>query len=784
MTEGPVGRVLLDAAGVVVEADRGLGLLVARPAGLVVGQPFTALLTPAARLYWLSLWSTRRPDEGRVVETAVELVEADGSTTAALARVQRAQDGDGGAVLDVVLVPAGSRRAHERRLQDERRSAARAAAGARALLATTPDPVVVVDAAARVLEWNPAAERVLRRTRAEVLGSPLPTLLAGGSPSRTRTLTETLARGAAGRTGEATEVLRSDGEVVAVDLTVVPATVEGEPVWTVVLRERVSLLERAAVDDDGTAPPGPAGLLVLGIDDSGAFDLVEGVGPVGRAVRRDDLVGRPVTSVLAGSPDGVAVLRDALAGVAGTATVHLAGREWSVSARPRLRADGGNGGVVALVSDLTGSRAAQEVGRRRERTDALTGLLNRRGLVEALAEQMSRTDVGGLALLQVDLDDFTDLNHTLGPALGDRVIAEQARRLTAAVPAGVTLARHGGDEFAVLLGPDVTEQPDLLARRLARVLAAPIALPGSDDEPVVVPVSVGISRWPQEAADADQLLAHADVATRMARASGRVVAAYDERDDGRRDRFRLVARLRSALGAGALRTHFQPVVGIEDRALHSVEALVRWTDDELGVVAPDVLVAAAEAARLIDDVGAVVIDQACGQLAAWDAAGVPVSRVAVNVSPWQLRGRRLEGALDASSTWHRVDLDRVTVELTESAVSALDDVGTQVLQRLRDRGVLVAIDDFGTGHSSLARLRELPVDVVKLDRSFVKDLPGAVPSALVTAFVGVASALGLRTVAEGIETEAQWAELYRIGCTEGQGYLFGRPAPGGELHVS
>ncbi|WP_448631735.1 EAL domain-containing protein [Cellulomonas soli] len=273
------------------------------------------------------------------------------------------------------------------------------------------------------------------------------------------------------------------------------------------------------------------------------------------------------------------------------------------------------------------------------------------------------------------------------------------------------------------------------------------------------------------------------MATRLARASGRTVAAYDERVDGRRDRFRLVARLRQALGEGALRTHFQPVVGIEDRHLHSVEALVRWTDDELGVVAPDELVAAAEAARLIDDVGAVVIDQALGQLAAWDAAGRVVHRAAVNVSPWQLRGRKLESALEASSTWHGIGLDRLTIELTESAVADLDDVGTRVLHRLRDRGVLVAIDDFGTGHSSLARLRELPVDVVKLDRSFVTDLPGPVASALVTAFVGVASALGLRTVAEGIETEDQWSELRRIGCIDGQGYLFGRPAPGGDVLV-
>ena len=782
----PTARVALDATGRIVQADRGFGYLVGRPAALSVGQAFTSVLSPAARLYWLSRWSSAAPDEGRLVETAVEIVAVDGTTTAAVARVQRAgEDVAAGAVLDVTLVLAGPRRAYERRLQDERRSTARAAAGARALLASTPDPVVVIDAAARVLEWNPAAERVLRRSREEALGANLPGLLGAGSPLRIRALAETLARGVGGREGESTEVLRADGEVVAVDVSVVSATVDGEPVWTVVLRERVTWVNPGArAAEVAVAAAGSPDLLVLGVDDDGAFDLVEGVGPVTGAVVRADLVGRPVAAVLGGSPEGVAVFAEALAGRAGSATLHLAGREWSVSARPRLRADGGHGGAVAVVTDLTAARAAEESVRRRERTDALTGLANRRGLVEAITAELARPGATGLALLQLDLDHFADLNDTLGPTLGDRVIAEQALRLERAVPAGAVVARHGGDELAVLLGPEVAEQPDLLGRRLARVLAAPIVLPGGSGESLVVPASVGISRWPQDAADADQLLAHADVATRFARASGREVASYDEREDGRRDRFRLVVRLRQALAAGALRTHFQPVVGIEDRRLHSVEALVRWTDDELGVVAPYDLVAAAEAARLIDDVGAVVIDHALGQVAAWDAVGPAVRRVAVNVSPWQLRGRRLEGALDASSTWHGVALDRVTVELTESAVADLDDVGTRVLQRLRERGVLVAIDDFGTGHSSLARLRELPVDVVKLDRSFVTDLPGTVASALVTAFVGVASALGLRTVAEGIETEEQWAALRAIGCTDGQGYLFGRPAPGGDLQTS
>ncbi|MGN8244743.1 EAL domain-containing protein [Cellulomonas soli] len=781
----PSARVVLDASGRILEADRGFGSLVGRPAALSLGQPFTSVLSPAARLYWLSRWASATPEEGRRVETAVEVVGVDGTTTAAVARVQRAEeDADAGAVLDVTLVFAGPRRAYERRLQDERRAAARAAAGARALLASTPDPVVVIDAAARVLEWNPAAERVLHQPREKALGSSLPTLLGGGSPLRTRALSETLARGVAGRESESTEVLRADGSLVAVDVSVVSATVDGEPVWTVVLRERVTWVTPGALAAEVAAAAGAPDLLVLGVEPDGTFDLVEGVGPTTRGVVRADLVGRPVAAVLGGSPEGVAVFEEALAGRAGSATIHLAGREWSVSVRPRLRGDGGHGGAVAVVTDLTTSRAAQDAARRHDRTDGLTGLLNRRGLVEAIEQEMARPGVREVALLQLDLDDFVDLNDSLGPTLGDRVIAEQAVRLARAVPAGAIVARHGGDELAVLLGPDVADQPDLLGRRLARALAAPIVLPGGDGESLVVPASVGISRWPQDAVDADQLLAHADVATRFARVSGREVASYDEREDGRRNRFRLVARLRHALATGGLCTHFQPVVGVEDRRLHSVETLVRWTDEELGVVVPSDLVAAAEAARLIDDVGAVVIDHAFGQVAAWDAAALTVQRVAVNVSPWQLRGRRLEGALDASSAWHGIGLDRVTLELTESAVADLDDVGTRVLHRLRDRGVLVAVDDFGTGHSSLARLRELPVDVVKLDRSFVKDLPGAVPAALVTAFVGVASALGLRTVAEGIETEEQWAELRRIGCTDGQGYLFGRPVPGGDLRAS
>lgn len=766
---------------VVLGADEGATAVLGRPRATLEGSRLSQLMTPGSRLYWHARHPLA-PGSAPAHGITLGMVTPDGTEVPVVVDVDpepAALPASGRARATVTVTLADGAHAPSA-VRDAERRAARLGAYFNA----NPDPVIVVDARGRVLEWNDAAAAALGTSRADAIGADAALLLSGGSPLRYRSLVGAITAPVRGpQSGTAVDVSRADGAVVPVDLGVGTDEVDGERVTVLVIRERVATdspsgaVTTAGPGPDGSGPLSAGGpeVVVMGIDPSGAYDFVEGSSPLLRGRAFDDLVGRQVRDVLAADGEALAALGGALEGRTVRLETSFAGRDWQVVFRPRRGTDGTQQGALIVSTDVTDLHALQAEMRRRSVTDPLTGLLNRTGLHEALESDLAAPG-GHVALVQLDLDGFTDLNDSLGHTVGDAVLVEVAHRLVLAAPAGAVVARHGGDEFAVVLGAGVHDQPDLVARRLVREISGPVTV--GPDEHVVAVASVGISRWPHDAADGAELLAHADVATRRAKATPGQVATYDERRDDPRSRFRLLGRLRKALAARELDVHYQPVVALADGRLTSVEALVRWTDATLGPVSPLDLVAAAESARLIDDVGAIVLDRACAQLRAWDAAGFHVPRVAVNVSPLQLRGGRLLPELDAALDRHGVPAERLTVEVTESAVAGLDDTALRVLRRVRARGVLVALDDFGTGHSSLARLRDLPVDVVKLDRSFVTGLPGTVPTALVRAFVGVASALGLGTVAEGVETAEERDVLIGMGCSHAQGYLFARPAPG------
>jgi diguanylate cyclase (GGDEF)-like protein len=785
---GIEGRLTLDAAGTVLTCDDGAAGLAGQPAATIVGAPFTALLAPGSRIFWLSYARTDATG-ARPLSLALDLLDDSGARVHVDAELRRpGTAGD----LDVLLRGAEAEHLDERRVADLRRAVESGAARVEAVLAAVDEPLALLDDARRVLAWNGGAEALTGVVARSAVGRPVADVLCGEEADRAAAVSDLLDE--AGPLPFLVELHRPDGTRVTLELSLATAEVRGECVQALRLRAASQISGRrvrrvagaVAGPESVTAPwdelPTIAGVIVATLDAEGRFVTAEASPDVAETLALASLIGERADEVLSEGTELRAAIGRALAGSTATARVHAADRDWHAVAQPTADADGRPAGATVVAVDISAVRRLEVEVARAATTDHLTGLRNRLGLHEALRVELSAAVPGtSVALVLLDLDGFTDLNDSLGQQVGDAVLVEIAARLRATVPAGALVTRQAGDEFAVLLGGHQHEQPELLALRLAQTIGAPVPAGGVIPEPIVVTASVGVGRWPQDARDADELLAHADAALRHARGTGRTVASYDEQRDDPRGRYRLVRRLRDAIAADVVTAHFQPVVDMTDGHLRAVEALVRWTDAELGFVNPAELVAAAEASRLIDDLGELVIERSCAQLAAWDAEGVQVERVAVNVSPLQLRSGRLVPALEEAARRHHVDLWRLTVELTETAVTQLDAAALRVLHRVRDRGMLVALDDFGTGQSSLARLRDLPVDVVKLDRSFVAGLPDAVPSAFITAFVGVTRALGLATVAEGVESVDQHRALQAIGCAYGQGFLYGRPVPGVEL---
>jgi diguanylate cyclase (GGDEF)-like protein/PAS domain S-box-containing protein len=411
--------------------------------------------------------------------------------------------------------------------------------------------------------------------------------------------------------------------------------------------------------------------------------------------------------------------------------------------------------------------------------DRLTGLPNRALFGDRLTQALARTTRRDslLAVLFVDLDRFKLVNDSLGHDAGDRLLVEVATRLQSVLRSGDTAARFGGDEFTLLCEEVVDEaQATAIADRVLGVLSVPFLL---DSAPVHLTCSVGIVLSDAAAnVRPENLLRDADAAMHRAKDLGKArYELFDERLRARAvARFQTESALHAAIEGGQLRVHYQPEVSLRTGRVVGAEALVRWLHPERGLVSPDSFVPVAEESGLIDQIGSWVLREACAQAARWHAAGDPV-QVWVNLSPRQLTGdivATVAGALEATGA----DPAQLGLEVTESALLGDVEAAIALLRELRALGVRIVIDDFGTGYSSLAYLRRLPVNGVKIDRSFVTNLGSSTAdSAIVAAVVGMASALGLMTIAEGVETRVQLDEIVRLGCDAAQGFYFAAPAP-------
>ena len=429
-------------------------------------------------------------------------------------------------------------------------------------------------------------------------------------------------------------------------------------------------------------------------------------------------------------------------------------------------------------------QSANDELRQRAFLDALTGLPNRLLFEDRLMHALQRCERSGeriperggdkLAVLFVDLDGFKAVNDSLGHLAGDQVLQEAALRLRVAARDSDTVARIGGDEFLVLM-EDVTSPTECvtLARRVVDVLARPFDIAGRQ---VQMSGSVGIVVYPDHG-QKDKLIAHADAAMYAAKRAGRNTYALFEShmDAGALEQLSLQTDLRRAIEQGELQLHYQPKVDSRHGQIRGVEALLRWDHPVRGMVPPAVFIPIAERFGLIHQLGNWVIEEACRQLKAWADSGVRM-RVAVNLSVHQLREEGLAERIGLTLARHEVEPSQLLCEITESVV--MEDVkSTQsTFAGLARLGVYLSIDDFGTGYSSLSYLRQLPARQLKIDLSFIADIEtNSDARAIVRAVVQLAHALGLRVVAEGVETEGQYRILVDMGCDELQGFLLARP---------
>jgi len=416
--------------------------------------------------------------------------------------------------------------------------------------------------------------------------------------------------------------------------------------------------------------------------------------------------------------------------------------------------------------------------------DTLTGLPNRRFMEQALA--LALADAKGtqhqVAVLFMDLDRFKHINDAFGHAVGDDLLREVAVRLRRAMPPGATLARQGGDEFVVVL-PAQPSRTAISARvtQLAQCLLPPVVLGSRETR---VSCSMGISVFPDDGLQPETLLKHADMAMYQAKSKdkGGYRFFHARLDVELARRMELEEALHDVVRDGGLEVHYQPQVDVTTGRIAGVEALVRWLRPGMGWEPPDRFIPVAEEVGLIDVLGAWVLQRACEQAVQWLRAGLPPIRVAVNVSALQLD--QPEFVQTVLHTLHRTGLPaaHLELELTESVMLREMDQTQQTLAQLHAAGVAISIDDFGTGYSSLSYLSRLPLDKLKIDRSFVKDIDSRPSDALLCkTIVAMARNLGLHVTAEGVETPSQLKQLADYGCTHYQGYLFSRPVPAAQL---
>jgi diguanylate cyclase (GGDEF)-like protein len=435
---------------------------------------------------------------------------------------------------------------------------------------------------------------------------------------------------------------------------------------------------------------------------------------------------------------------------------------------------------VATSKDITAHRQLEERNHYLAYYDGLTGLANRSLLTDRVKQAIARAEhheqLAGVAF--IDVDRFHLINDVFGAALGDRLLKETARRLSEYVREGDTAARLGSDEYAVLFN-DLARSEDIifLLEELMEVLSEPIT---TEDKQTILTFSIGVSVYPNDTRDSESLLQNADMACQQAKAGGGNTYRFFTRtmNLSASEFIAMEHRMKSALSNHDFVLHYQPYWDIHTRKMVGMEALIRCQNPDGEMIPPGRFIPVLEKTGLIIEVGEWVIREAIRQIGAWQKAGYALLPVSINLSPIQFRQKDLTSIIQKELIEHGVSPFQFAAEITESAFMEDLEYTRSMLQSLREAGLSISIDDFGTGYSSLSYLKKLPVDNLKIDISFIRELgldPDAEP--IVAAIVTMAKALNLKTIAEGVETEDQWEFLRHLGCDTVQGFFMSPPLP-------
>ena len=530
-----------------------------------------------------------------------------------------------------------------------------------------------------------------------------------------------------------------------------------------------------------------APVVLFAVDKKGVFTLSEGKGLASLSLSPGELVGRSIYRVYRETPEIAANVRRALGGVDVDARIEIsggpgAGRIFDVHFAPTRDSKRKITGLLGVATDVTERVRAEGALKHQALHDTLTDLPNRALLHDRIEQAilLAERQKTQLALIVMDLDRFKEINDTFGHQAGDSVLRQVGPRLRTMLRRADTVARLGGDEFAILLTTVVDAGgAALVARKIQQALEEPFDIDGHKFD---VSASIGIALYPTHGEDWTTLMRRADVAMYAAKQSLSGFAVYSRVDDPYSpSRVSLMGELRHGIANGELRLHYQPKIDLRTKKINRVEALVRWQHPKHGLLPPDQFIPLAERTGLMKPLSRWVIDTALEQCRTWHEAGLSI-RVATNISTTSLQDPHLPEMIEGLLKAWRLDSACLKLEITESSIMVDPPRALSILTQIRDSGVRLSIDDFGTGNSSLAYLKHLPVDEIKIDKSFVLEMTTN-PSdlAIVRSTIELGHNLGRKVVAEGVETEEAWDMLLSLGCDLAQGFYMTRPIPSEDL---
>jgi diguanylate cyclase (GGDEF)-like protein/PAS domain S-box-containing protein len=665
----------------------------------------------------------------------------------------------------------------------------------RGLLEAAPDAMVVVDQSGEIVLLNVQAEKQFGYRRDELIGQKVKNIIPEGFAERliadgTRSPAEALAQQIG--TGIELNGRRKDGSEFPIEIMLSPLESAEGILVTAAIRDisvRKTAEEHLAQMEGryrGLLEAAPDAMVV--VNQSGEIVLLNVQAEKQFGYRRDELIGQKVKNIIPKGfaerlvADALRSAEDALAQQIGTG-IELNGRRKDGSEFPieimLSPLEGAEGILVtAAIRDITTRKKAEALMIHSSEHDFLTGLPNRMLLSDRVnqAIRMAIRHKRKVAVLFLDLDGFKHINDSLGHPTGDKLLQSVGKRLVDCVRGSDTVSRQGGDEFVVLLSEEEdSEDASITAKRMLRAVAEAHFI---DQHDLHITCSVGVSLYPDDGLNAETLIKNADTAMYQAKENGRQTYQYFKPAMNVRavERQSLEESLRRALERQEFVVHYQPKINLKTGRISGAEALLRWTHPTRGPVPPGQFIPVAEDCGLILPIGTWVLRQACQQAQAWVDVGLPLGTMAVNISAMQLRNESFLEGVFAILQDTRLDPRLLELELTESVLMKHAESTASILTALRERGVQVAVDDFGTGYSSLSYLRKFPIDALKIDQSFVRQIT-TVPDEIiiVKAVIGLGRSLKLRVVAEGVETQEQLAFLQAHQCDEAQGYYFSRP---------